>query len=116
MRGRAGGIEHAQGQVPGVQIDAAVKSVLTGIESHHGLRGLGRPEPASWLPALHTPAERSTLGRGSHWDPAIQLGAVSTHPLGGHEQYPAVALDRAGMTVFRDITFLAAGPARERSR
>jgi hypothetical protein len=27
-----------------------------------------------------------------------------------------VALDRAGMTVFRDITFLAAGPASERSR
>jgi hypothetical protein len=27
-----------------------------------------------------------------------------------------VALDRAGMTVFRDITFLAAGPASERGR
>jgi len=27
-----------------------------------------------------------------------------------------VALDRAGITVFRDITFLAAGPASERSR
>jgi hypothetical protein len=29
---------------------------------------------------------------------------------------PPVALDRAGMTVFRDITFLAAGPASERRR
>src|SRR5262249_47021829 len=29
---------------------------------------------------------------------------------------PSVALDRAGITVFRDITFLAAGPASERSR
>ncbi len=28
----------------------------------------------------------------------------------------SVALDRAGMTVFRDITFLAAGPASERTR
>src|SRR5262245_24990846 len=28
----------------------------------------------------------------------------------------AVALDRAGITVFHDITFLAAGPASERSR
>ena len=28
----------------------------------------------------------------------------------------SVALDRAGMTVFRDITFLSAGPASERSR
>jgi hypothetical protein len=27
-----------------------------------------------------------------------------------------VALDRAGMTVFRDITFLEAGPASERNR
>jgi len=27
-----------------------------------------------------------------------------------------VALDRAGITVFRDIVFLAAGPASERSR
>ena len=27
-----------------------------------------------------------------------------------------VALDRSGITVFRDITFLAAGPASERSR
>jgi hypothetical protein len=29
---------------------------------------------------------------------------------------PSVALDRAGITVVRDITFLAAGPASERSR
>src|SRR5262249_7532486 len=34
----------------------------------------------------------------------------------GHDDYPNVALDRAGMTIFRDATFLAAGPARERSR
>jgi hypothetical protein len=27
-----------------------------------------------------------------------------------------IQLDRAGITVFRDITFLAAGPASERSR
>jgi hypothetical protein len=33
---------------------------------------------------------------------------------GGRE--PCVAPDRTGITVFRDITFLAAGPASERSR
>jgi hypothetical protein len=32
------------------------------------------------------------------------------------EAEPGVALDRAGITVFRAITFLAAGPANERNR
>jgi hypothetical protein len=36
------------------------------------------------------------------------------HTVGRPNQ--AIALDRAGMTVFRDMTFLAAGPASERSR
>jgi len=43
------------------------------------------------LPVHQTPTERSTLGPSSHFDPAIELGAVSTHPLGGHEQYPVAA-------------------------
>ena len=33
-----GRVEDAQGQGPGVQIDAAVESVLLVVESHHGLR------------------------------------------------------------------------------
>src|SRR5437588_4078538 len=34
-------VEYAQRQRPGVQIDAAVKSVLPGVEVHHGLLGDG---------------------------------------------------------------------------
>ncbi len=35
---------------------------------------------------------------------------------GGHDEYQSVATDRAGITVFREMTFLAAGPASERNR
>src|SRR5262249_50359882 len=38
---RAGLVEDADGQSPGVQIDAAVKSVLLVVETHHALLGLG---------------------------------------------------------------------------
>ena len=34
----AGLIEDADGEEPGVQVDAAVESMLTCVESHHGLR------------------------------------------------------------------------------
>jgi hypothetical protein len=36
--GLAGGVEDVQGESPGVEIDAAVESVLLVGESHHGLR------------------------------------------------------------------------------
>ena len=36
--------------------------------------------------------------------------------IAGSAGEPSVALDRAGITVFRDITFLAAGPASELGR
>jgi hypothetical protein len=39
--GLAGGIEDAQGEGPGVEIDAAVESVLLIVEPHHGLRVRG---------------------------------------------------------------------------
>ena len=39
--GRAVAIEDADGKGPGVEIDAAVESVLLVVESHHGLRGIG---------------------------------------------------------------------------
>ena len=38
------------------------------------------------------------------------------HSMARRGSEPAVALDRAGIMAFRDITFLAAGPASERSR
>jgi hypothetical protein len=39
--GRALGVEDVQGEGPGVQVDAAVESVLLVVEPHHGLRGRG---------------------------------------------------------------------------
>jgi hypothetical protein len=39
--GVAVAVEDADGEGPGVEIDAAVKSVLLVVESHHGLRGMG---------------------------------------------------------------------------
>src|SRR5262249_16057275 len=62
--------------------------------------------PKSHVTTRHRPSARFTLGTG----PA--------HPNRGHEDYPSVALDRAGagMTVLRDMTFRAAGPASERTR
>jgi hypothetical protein len=39
--GVAGGVEDADGEGPGVQVDAAIESVLLVVESHHGLRGRG---------------------------------------------------------------------------
>ena len=52
---RPGGVEDAQRQGPGVQVDAAVESVLAGVEPHrHGLRGVGRPESCrSWRRGTH---------------------------------------------------------------
>src|SRR5262245_26832508 len=45
-----------------------------------------------------------------------RLGANSIIAHESIHEDPSAALDRAGMTVFRDIAFLAAGPASERSR
>src|SRR5262249_17046276 len=63
--GGAVGVEDAEGEGPGVEVDAAVESVLLVVEPHHGLRGMG-----DWL--LVTPV----------------------YPLRrGHDEYPAVAAD-----------------------
>jgi hypothetical protein len=46
----AGLVDDTNRQQSGVQVDAAVESMLLGVETHrHGLRGVGGPEPASWL-------------------------------------------------------------------
>src|SRR5260370_42084848 len=44
------------------------------------------------------------------------IGTGSDPSQRGYDDYPSVALDRAGITIFRDITFLAAGPASEGCR
>jgi hypothetical protein len=41
----ASGVEDAQGECPGVQIDATIESVGLIVESHHGLRSRG----CKWL-------------------------------------------------------------------
>jgi hypothetical protein len=71
----AGLIEDAHRQQSGMKVDSAVKSVLFGIEAHHGplweMGGL--PEPGSWSAGTRLP-ETSTLRQGSpldllpHWD------------------------------------------------
>src|SRR5262249_15960885 len=43
--------------------------------------------------------ESSTLGRGLALRSRLPLGQAPAHPQGGHEQYPAVAPDRGGITV-----------------
>jgi hypothetical protein len=63
-----GGIEDTQRKRSGVQIDARVKCVLLGVESHHGLRGKG-----NWL--LVTPVYLTQRG---------------------HDEYPCAAADRGG--------------------
>src|SRR5262249_55403682 len=48
--GVSGLVEEREGRRPGVESDAAVESMLGGVEAHGpGLRGVGSPEPAAWL-------------------------------------------------------------------
>src|SRR5262249_53579961 len=51
------GIEDAQSQGPGMEIDAAVESVLGGVEAHGEASAVWvrRPEPASWLAGASCP-------------------------------------------------------------
>jgi hypothetical protein len=86
-------VEDAEEQGPGVEIDAGVESgVGGGQEAAHG--------------------EGLRLG----WCDGRRLGAPSIIAAEGLHEYPGAAADRAGITAFRDMTFLAAGPASERSR
>src|ERR1019366_7233455 len=55
------------------------------------------------------PPERSTVDRASALSP-FYLGQPA-HPSRGQKKYPDVALDRAGITVFRDTASLQ--PARQ---
>ena len=54
----AGVVEDADVHGPGVQVDAAVESMLAGVEAHGSLRVGWGPDPASWLggaPSLKIP-------------------------------------------------------------
>src|SRR5262249_53483355 len=81
---------------------------LAVVETHHdhGLPGVG----AGLIPlCAGTRGDRRSI-------PCTTSGTGFRPSQRGHEQYPGVALDRAGITVFRDIPFLAAGPASEPGR
>src|SRR5262249_26369174 len=60
----AGRVEDAQVHGPGVQVDAAVESVLVGVDADgHGLHGVGGPEPAAW-------SEGAPFRKSPRWDKA----------------------------------------------
>src|SRR5262249_17720084 len=77
--------------------------------------GRGRLSPHRGWKGTILP-ENSTLGRRFGAEPVLPLGLTPRPSQGGHDDYQSAAFDRAGITFFRDITFLAAGPARERRR
>jgi hypothetical protein len=58
---RAGLVEDAQVQRPGMQVDAAVELVRSRVDSHRGFLGAGGPEPVSWL-------EGASLLKIPRWD------------------------------------------------
>jgi hypothetical protein len=108
----AGVVEDAQVQGSGMQIDAAVELVRLIVETHHGspwawVREL---EPASWLEGTHLP-EDPTLGRRFGVNPLYPWDRLPAHPNGGHEEYPADDVDRAGIAASRVTTSLQ--PARQ---
>ena len=51
----AGSVEDAQGQGPGVEVDAAVESVLLVVEPHRGLRVRGLKLATSSVPDAKRP-------------------------------------------------------------
>ena len=64
--------------------------------------------------AAPTVEELESLARLLEREAKEGVAAEEPHGEGAAEQ--GVALDRAGMMLVRDVTFLAAGPASERSR
>jgi hypothetical protein len=62
-----------------------------------------------------SPSLPSTLGQSQVLEPGYRLGQARSIAR-GHDEYPSIALDRTGITVFRDTALLGAGPAIERSR
>jgi hypothetical protein len=85
-------IEDVGEQASGVQIDTGVKCVRLVVEAHWVASvATGRPEPASWLPAVRPLAETSTLGPGASPRSRCTLVPGSGPSPWGHEKYPSVA-------------------------
>jgi hypothetical protein len=67
------GIENANRQSSGVQIDATIQSVLLSAEAHHDLLGPGGGEPARVVGVVHPPLkmprwDKVRLDPDTHWD------------------------------------------------
>jgi hypothetical protein len=69
----------------------------------------GRPDPASWLPASCTLAERSTL-RPASAATSFNLATGSGRHLRGHEMYPTDEADRGRHPGFPSSNVLGGGP------
>ena len=83
------GIDDADVHAPGVQIDAAVESVLLLVESHRGLRGRWM----RWSPHS-APQPRRCSAASPRASPHLNGNAASAGS-GGHDEYPGVAPDHA---------------------
>src|SRR5262245_22459815 len=82
--------DDAHVHLPSVQIDAAVKSVLLGVEPHHGPPWLRVPEPAPRATARFGQRAQSTFGTGA------------SHQ-GGHDEYPCAAANPAGASRLQSV-------------
>jgi hypothetical protein len=70
-------------QRPGVQVAAAIESVVLRVETHRFVAsgvGLGRPELVSWLRMLRASGERSTFGTRPTPRSHILLSQPPAHP------------------------------------
>ena len=79
----AGLVEDADGQTPGVQINAAVESVHAVVETHHGLLGLsvGLSPQRGWLGDCCALPENPTRGTRHVLDPAFYWDRLPPIPL-----------------------------------
>ena len=92
-------------------IDAAVESVLTGIESHQGLLGVGgaRALHRGWTDTRGP--ENPTLEPGLVPELVEPLGRASAHPKGAMMSIQRMNLTGAAILFLRRTMFLQAAPA-----
>ena len=79
------------------------------------LRWAWASEPASWLEGASF-LKNPTLGRRLGAEPLYPWDRLPAHPNEAMMIIKALQLTGAGITAFRAITVVAAGPASERSR
>jgi len=92
-------------------IDAVVESMLTGIESHHGLLGVGgaRALHRGWTDTRGP--ENPTLEPGLVPELVEPLGRASAHPKGAMMSIQRMKLTGASILVSRGVKVLQAAPA-----